>query len=99
MFNNKFLYENAYDMSQRHNKEKNKIINDLLKEINNNNMKMMNELKLIIDKYQNSKTYILQRYNSISEAETKKVSQKISDLDTRLDTFKSNLVARKNQKI
>jgi len=42
---------------------------------------------------------ILQRYNSISEAETKKVSQKISDLDTRLDTFKSNLVARKNQKI
>ena len=42
---------------------------------------------------------ILQRYNGISETETKKVSQKISDLDTRLDTFKSNLVTRGNQKI
>jgi len=80
--NNKFLYENAYDMSQRHNKEKNKIINDLLKEINNNNMKMMTELKLIIDKYQNSKTYILQRYNTVYTNTEKKHEQEFKKFKT-----------------
>jgi hypothetical protein len=42
---------------------------------------------------------ILERYNLISERETEKVSKKISVLDTRLDTLKSNLVAKENQKI
>ena len=76
------FYENAYNMSIRHSKDKTKIINNLLKELNDSNIKMQNELKLIIDKYQNNKAYILQKYNSLYTNVEKKHEQEFKKFKT-----------------